>query len=159
MIRVLKKIRRGLVDGNSARPGGGIGGLAGMDGKSAFVWLFVSYVLQSIGELLIMPIGYAMIGKLAPKQYQGVMMGSWMLVTGLASLFAGDFSGMIPEPTGTTAIATNAGYAKLFTELGLGSLAVGVALVVLIPFLRKLITDKAETIPAEGPAATVVPVA
>ena len=27
--------------------------LAGADGKSAFVWLFVSYVLQSIGELLI----------------------------------------------------------------------------------------------------------
>jgi POT family proton-dependent oligopeptide transporter len=66
-------------------------------------------VLQSIGELLISPIGYAMIGKLAPKQYQGVMMGSWMLVTGLASLFAGDFSGMIPAPTGTTAIATNPG--------------------------------------------------
>ena len=131
--------------------------LAGADGKSAFVWLFLSYVLQSIGELLIMPIGYAMIGKLAPKQYQGVMMGSWMLVTGLASLFAGDFSGMIPEPTGTTAIATNPGYAKLFAELGAGSLAVGVALVVLIPFLRKLITDKAETLPIE--AATVVPVA
>src|SRR5436309_2242673 len=130
--------------------------LAGGDGKSAFVWLFLSYVLQSIGELLIMPIGYAMIGKLAPKQYQGVMMGSWMLVTGLASLFAGDFSGMIPEPTGTTAIATNAGYAKLFAELGAGSLAVGIALVVLIPFLRKLITDKAETRPIE--AATVVPV-
>jgi len=86
------------------------------------------------------------------------MMGSWMLVTGLASLFAGDFSGMIPEPTGTTAIATNAGYAKLFAELGAGSLAVGIALVVLIPFLRKLITDKAETPPAETPA-TVVPVA
>ena len=63
----------------------------------------MSYVLQSVGELLISPIGYAMIGKLAPKQYQGIMMGSWMLVTGLASLFAGDFSGMIPEPTGTTA--------------------------------------------------------
>src|SRR6266480_1255219 len=131
--------------------------LAGADGKSAFVWLFLSYVLQSIGELLIMPIGYAMIGKLAPKQYQGVMMGSWMLVTGLASLFAGDFSGMIPEPTGTTAVATNAGYAKLFAELGAGSLAVGIVLVVLIPFLRKLITDKAETPPVE--AATVVPVA
>ena len=91
-----------------------------------------------------------MIGKLAPKQYQGVMMGSWMLVTGLASLFAGDFSGMIPEPTGTTAVATNAGYAKLFAELGAGSLAVGIALVVLIPFLRKLITDKAETAPIEA---------
>src|SRR6476659_8476634 len=132
--------------------------LAGADGKSAFIWLFASYVLQSIGELLISPIGYAMIGKLAPKQYQGVMMGSWMLVTGLASLFAGDFSGMIPEPNGTTAVATNPGYVKLFAELGAGSLVVAIALVVLIPFLRKLITDKAETIPAEVPV-TVVPVA
>src|SRR5436309_10638719 len=133
--------------------------LAGVDGKSAFVWLFLSYVLQSIGELLIMPIGYAMIGKIAPKQYQGIMMGSWMLVTGLASLFAGDFSGMIPEPTGTTAVATNPEYVKLFGALGAGSLVVGLALVVLIPFLRKLITDKAE-IPAEQMAtATVVPVA
>ena len=84
-------------------------------------------------------------------------MGAWMLWTGLASLFAGDFSGMIPEPTGTTAVATNPGYAKLFAELGAGSLAVGVALVVLIPFLRKLITDKAETVPAKVPT-TVVPV-
>ncbi len=131
--------------------------LAGPDGKSAFIWLLLNYVLQSIGELLIMPIGYAMIGKLAPRRYQGVMMGSWMLVTGLASLFAGDFSGMIPEPTGTTAVATNAGYAELFTELGLGSLAVGITLVVLIPFLRKLITDNAETPLVEAPA-TVLPV-
>jgi POT family proton-dependent oligopeptide transporter len=81
-----------------------------------------------------------------------------MLWTGLASLFAGDFSGMIPEPTGTTAVATNLGYAKLFAELGAGSLVVGIALVMLIPFLRKLITDKAETPPVEVPA-TVVPVA
>jgi proton-dependent oligopeptide transporter, POT family len=132
--------------------------LAGAGGKSAFVWLFLSYVLQSIGELLIMPIGCAMIGKLTPRQYQGVMMGTWMVWTGLASLFAGDFSGMIPEPTGTTAIATNAGYAKLFAELGASSLVVGIVLVVLIPFLRKLITDKAEAPPAEVPT-TVVQVA
>src|SRR5207344_2528728 len=107
--------------------------LAGVDGKSAFGWLFMSYVLQSVGELLISPIGYAMIGKLAPKQHQGVMMGSWMLVTGLASLFAGDFSGMIPEPSGTTAVASNPEYVKLFGALGIGALVVGIALVVLIP--------------------------
>ena len=131
--------------------------LAGIDGKSAFGWLFMSYVLQSVGELLISPIGYAMIGKLAPKQYQGVMMGSWMLVTGLASLFAGDFSGMIPEPNGTTAVATNPEYVKLFGALGAGSLVVGVALVLLIPFLRKLITDKAEIPPAEEAPTAVGP--
>ncbi len=125
--------------------------LAGADGKSAFFWLFLSYVLQSIGELLISPVGYAMIGKLAPQKYQGVMMGSWMLVTGLASLFAGDFSGMIPEPSGTTAVATNPGYSSLFAKLGWGSVAVGVALVVLIPTLRRLITDKAPEVVAAAP--------
>jgi POT family proton-dependent oligopeptide transporter len=113
--------------------------LANDAGRSAFFWLFLSYVLQSIGELLISPIGYAMIGKLAPRQYQGVMMGSWMMVTGLASLFAGDFSGMIPEPSGTTAIVTNPDYSRLFANLGWGSTAVGIAMVLLIPFLRRLI--------------------
>lgn len=136
--------------------------LAGTNGLSGFGWLFWSYVLQSIGELLISPIGYAMIGKLAPRQYQGIMMGSWMLWTGLASLFAGDFSGMIPNPTGTTAVATNPGYIKLFTQLGLGTLVVGIGLLLLIPFLRKLITDKAEVSPPEeaptaiGPAVSTV---
>jgi POT family proton-dependent oligopeptide transporter len=114
---------------------------ADASGRSPFFWLFASYVLQSIGELLISPIGYAMIGKLAPSKYQGIMMGTWMLVTGLASLFAGDFSGMVPEPTGTTAIATNPEYSKLFSRLGWGSFIAGVALMALIPLLRKLIQD------------------
>ena len=114
---------------------------ADASGRSPFFWLFASYVLQSIGELLISPIGYAMIGKLAPSKYQGIMMGSWMLVTGLASLFAGDFSGMVPEPTGTTAVATNPEYSKLFSRLGWGSFIAGVALIALIPRLRRLIQN------------------
>ena len=77
-----------------------------------------------------------------------------MLVIGLASLFAGT----IPQPTGTAAVATNPEYAKLFAELDAGTLVGGIALVVLIPFLRRLITDKAEITPEEMAAATVVPV-
>jgi len=128
--------------------------LADDAGRTAFVWLFVSYVLQSVGELLISPVGYAMIGKLAPREYQGVMMGSWMLVTGLASLFAGDFSGMIPEPSGTTALLSNPEYISLFSRLGWGSTAVGILLVLMIPFLRRLIKDK-ETVEDEAPVAVV----
>ena len=129
---------------------------AGPDGRSAFHWLFLSYVLQSIGELLISPVGYAMIGKLAPRRPQGVMMGSWMLVTGLASLFAGDFSGAIPEAAGTSALATNGDYFRLFSELGWGSVAVGVVLALLIPFLRRLIREK-DTPEVDELAPAVVP--
>jgi proton-dependent oligopeptide transporter, POT family len=108
-------------------------------GKSDFFWLFLSYVLQSVGELLISPIGYAMIGRLAPRQYQGIMMGSWMLVTGLASLFAGDFSGVVSQPVDGSPLTTNPQYAALFTQLAVGSLVTGAVIFGLMPWLRRLI--------------------
>ncbi|MCE4556401.1 peptide MFS transporter [Roseateles cellulosilyticus] len=111
-------------------------------GRSDFFWLFLSYVLQSVGELLISPVGYAMIGRLAPRQYQGVMMGAWMLVTGLASLFAGDFSGVVTQPVEGAALATNAAYATLFTQLAVGSLVTGALLFGLRPWLRQLIEGR-----------------
>ena len=46
-------------------------------------------------------------------------------------------------------MTTNPVYSKLFIELGCGSLVVGVVLVLLIPFLRKLITDGKEAAPEE----------
>ncbi len=99
----------------------------------------LSYVLQSVGELLISPVGYAMIGRLAPKQYQGLMMGTFMLVTGLASLFAGDFSGVVAQPVDGSPLTSNPAYSTLFTQLALGSLATGAAMFALRPWLRRLI--------------------
>lgn len=113
--------------------------LADASGHADFFWLFLSYVLQSVGELLISPVGYAMIGRLAPRQHQGVMMGAWMLVTGLASLFAGDFSGVVAQPVDGSPLATNAAYATLFTQLAVGSLLTGAAMFALRPWLRRLI--------------------
>jgi POT family proton-dependent oligopeptide transporter len=83
-----------------------------------------------------------MIGKLAPKQYRG---NDGQLDARIRSRVAllGTFR-HDPEPNGTTALATNPEYVKPFGALGAGSLVVGVALVVLIPFLRRLISDKAE---------------
>lgn len=113
--------------------------LAGADGLVAFKWIALSYLLQSIGELLISPIGYAMIGKLAPSRYQGIMMGCWMMVTGVASVLAGYISGLMPENAGSTPVVTNPGFSHVFSQLGWGSVATGVVLLVLIPFLRRLI--------------------
>ena len=122
---------------------------AGADGKTAFVWIALCYLLQSVAELLSSPIGYAMIGKLAPKQYQGIMMGTWMLSTGVASTIASYFSGLVPEPTPGLPASTNAAYSQIFSTLGWAGFAVGVGLVVLIPFLRKLIKD-ADSAPAQA---------
>lgn len=113
--------------------------LAGGDGMVAFKWIVISYILQSLGELLISPIGYAMIGKLAPVRYQGVMMGCWMMVTGVASVLAGYVSGLMPENSGSTPALTNPGYSHIFSLLGCGSAAVGLILLMLMPLLRKLI--------------------
>ncbi|RWR03415.1 MFS transporter [[Pantoea] beijingensis] len=113
--------------------------LAGGDGMVTFKWIVISYVLQSIGELLISPIGYAMIGKLAPARYQGIMMGCWMMVTGVASVLAGYVSGLMPDNVDATPLVTNPGYSQVFSGLGWGSVAVGLVMVCLIPLLRRLI--------------------
>ena len=118
--------------------------LAGSNGLVAFKWIAISYLLQSLAELLISPIGYAMIGRLAPRQYQGVMMGTWMLVTGVASILASYFSGLIPEASEGLAASTNPTYTRIFSYLGWSSVAVGLVMVVLIPLLRKLIKDRAK---------------
>lgn len=112
---------------------------AGADGLMAFKWIAISYLFQSIGELMISPVGYAMIGKLAPARYQGVMMGCWMMVTGVGSVLASFISGLMPANTGTTPTLTNPGYSQVFSVLGWGSLVTGVVLVLLIPVLRRLI--------------------
>lgn len=114
---------------------------AAENGMVAFKWIFISFVFQSIAELLISPIGYAMIGRLAPTQYQGVMMGTWMLVTGTGSIFASYFSALIPEAKEGMASSTNPTYHHIFSMLGWGSVAVGIVLIILIPVLRKLITN------------------
>ncbi|WP_374517244.1 peptide MFS transporter [Undibacterium squillarum] len=118
--------------------------LAPASGMVAFEWIFISYLLQSVGELFISPVGYAMIGKLAPARYQGVMMGTWMLTTGTASILASYFSGMIPEAKEGEAALTNPVYDMIFSRLGWGAVAVGVLMIVMIPFLRKLISSGPE---------------
>ncbi len=128
--------------------------LAGADGLVAFKWIAISYVLQSFGELLISPIGYAMIGKLAPASLQGLLMGCWMMVTGVASVLAGYVSGAMPQNIGSTPVTTNPGYSSVFNMLGWGSLAGGVVLLLLVPRLRLLIASKI----TPPPAATAIPV-
>ncbi len=59
-----------------------------------FNWIFASFILQSIGELFISPIGYAMVGQLAPVHLRGLMMGVWLMITGVSAILSDHFSKM-----------------------------------------------------------------
>ena len=56
--------------------------LVGGDGLIPFWPLVLCYVLQTIGELCLSPIGLSMVTKLAPVRLVGFGMGGWFLSTG-----------------------------------------------------------------------------
>ena len=59
------------------------------------VWLVLTYLLQTTGELCLSPIGLSNVTKLAPPRYVGQMMGTWFLATALGNLAAGLIGGEI----------------------------------------------------------------
>lgn len=67
--------------------------------KVGLFWVVLSYTLQSIGELLIGPIGYALIGRLIPESYHSIMMGVWITVLGIASIISSRLSTLAPYST------------------------------------------------------------
>lgn len=54
------------------------------DFKIGLAWIVLSYFFQTVGELFVGPIGYAMVGDLVPLSRVGLMMGIWQLSTGIA---------------------------------------------------------------------------
>ncbi|EKD54456.1 MAG: hypothetical protein ACD_60C00079G0009 [uncultured bacterium] len=112
-------------------------------GYTNFNWILVSYILQSIGELFISPIGYAMVGQLAPMHLQGVMMGTWLMVVGVAATLSGYFSNMaLGSSNSTDPLLTNASYSHTFGLLGWAAIATGIVLLFLIPFITRLTQEK-----------------
>jgi len=95
------------------------------------------YLLQSIGELFISPIGYAMVGTLAPTNLQGIMMGTWMLISGVASTVAQYFSNIMITPSESSGDNINA-FMQSFGLLGASALICSLLLFLLIPSLNKL---------------------
>lgn len=52
-------------------------------------WVFFSYFLITVGELLLSPIGLSAVTMLAPSHLVGFMMGVWFVAIGFGGVFAG----------------------------------------------------------------------
>jgi proton-dependent oligopeptide transporter, POT family len=62
---------------------------AGPDFKVTLWWLAGLYVIHSLAELMISPVGLSMITKLSIARVVGLMMGVWFLSISVAQYFAG----------------------------------------------------------------------
>ncbi len=56
-------------------------------------WLFFTYLLHTLGELALSPVGLSYTTKLAPKRLVGQAMGLWFLSLSLGNLLAGLIAG------------------------------------------------------------------
>ncbi|HEY1136322.1 MAG TPA: oligopeptide:H+ symporter [Xanthomonadaceae bacterium] len=104
------------------------------NGKIPFWTLFMVYVIQSVGELCLSPIGLSMTTKLAPARLAGMAMGCWFLSIAIGNNLAGIFAGHVSGTGGMTVQSAQAGYTFGFWAL-VGS---GVLLFLVAPLVNRL---------------------
>lgn len=73
--------------------------------KVSMMWLVGLYLIHTIGELCLSPIGLSMVVKLAPVRFVSLLMGVWFMSNAAANKFAGDLSALYPEEVKVETIA------------------------------------------------------
>ncbi|GAB3379396.1 peptide MFS transporter [Lysobacter fragariae] len=108
--------------------------LISADGKIPFWTLFMVYVIQSVGELCLSPIGLSMTTKLAPPKLTGFAMGAWFLSIAIGNNLAGIFAGEASGEGGMTTMSALDAYTKGFWIL----IVAGVLLFLVAPLVNRL---------------------
>jgi POT family proton-dependent oligopeptide transporter len=92
------------------------------------LWLVLTYLLHTIGELTLSPVGLSTVTKLAPHRLVGQMMGIWFLATSLGNLIAGRVAGFfeaLPLP-------------QLFGYVAMAGIGFGIVLALFVRPLKKM---------------------
>ncbi|NGX56867.1 MAG: Dipeptide and tripeptide permease A [Candidatus Anoxychlamydiales bacterium] len=112
-------------------------------GLIGFYWIVIGYFLQTVGELYIAPVSYAMVGQLVPDKLQNIMMGITMLTTGIAAIFSNMFARIaLGSSKETNPLITNPHFAKMFYIMGGVTIVAGIIMTLLIPLINNLIKEK-----------------
>ncbi len=99
-------------------------------GKVSPFWLIFYYLLATLGELCLSPVGLSAMTKLAPAKMVGLMMGVWFLSISLGNFFAGVVGGEF--------LAKPDVLVGLFGKVAAITLAGGILLLALTPIIKKL---------------------
>ncbi len=108
--------------------------LVGAELRVPWWTLAICYLLQTIGELTLSPIGYAMVTRLAAPDEASLAMGGWFFSYAMAYAVSGQIAAM--TTTGTN--AGMAGYTHVYGLLFGGGLAIGFIYLVTAPWLTRL---------------------
>jgi proton-dependent oligopeptide transporter, POT family len=79
----------------------GTGGTTGAAGKASWLWLFAYFVVITLGELYLSPVGLSFVTKVAPARLISLMMGVWLATSftgGFLSGYIGSFWSRMPKP-------------------------------------------------------------
>jgi POT family proton-dependent oligopeptide transporter len=65
--------------------------------KVSMIWLTGMYMMHTMGELCLSPIGLSLVNKLAPLKFASLLMAVWFLANAFANKLAGVLSALYPE--------------------------------------------------------------
>ena len=101
------------------------------EGKVGPLWLVVLFFLQTVGEMLLSPVGLSTMTKLAPQRLVGLIMGIWFLATALGNKLAGVLASGFSSSNADD-------LAQFFLRQALWVGAATAILLALIPWVRRL---------------------
>lgn len=110
--------------------------------KVPLVFLMLTYLLHTTGELFLSPVGLSQMTRLAPAAIGSTVMATWFF----ASSWAQYLGGFVAQMTATETVAGQVldpqkalqTYVQVFGEIGIWGIGIGVGLIVLSPLLRYL---------------------
>ena len=93
------------------------------------LWLTATYLLHTIGELCLSPVGLSAMTRLAPARIAGLTMGVWFLATSVGNYLGGRVGGLYESFS----------LPGLFGAVGLFALGAGLVLALLIRPIRRML--------------------
>lgn len=115
---------------------------ADLQGITSLNFFTLALLVITLGELCLSPIGLSIMTKLSTKNLQGMMMGMWFLASAYGQYVAGIIgAGLADAKEGSTNYDALITYTEGYKQLGLYAVIAGVVLILISPWVKKLMQE------------------
>lgn len=101
----------------------------------------MGYLVVTLGEIALSPIGLSLMTKLATPKLQGFMMGMWFLASAYGQYIAGLFGAGISPAENATPVQKLEIYSAGYTQFAVYAIVAGVVIIAISPWVRKLMGE------------------